>query len=123
MTEKTKARKKLIKELDRVFSLYIRKRDGRCVVCGKTENLQCGHLFSRVAYSTRWDVGNCFAQCSGCNLRHEHDAWPFQRWYIKKFGQDHLEALHQRYRSIRKYKDAELAELIDQFKHMEETLA
>ena len=74
--KKTSDRKRLVKKLDKVFSQYIRFRDQRCVTCGSRENLQCGHLFSRTAYSTRWHPRNAFCQCSSCNLRHEHDPYP-----------------------------------------------
>lgn len=91
------SRKKLVKELDKWFSLYIRKRDKYCVLCGTTENLTCGHLFSRVAYSTRWDETNAFGQCAGCNMRHEHDPARFHIWFINKYGKDKFESLHWQY--------------------------
>jgi len=98
-----------VRELDRVFSLYIRKRDGgTCVLCGSTKNVQCGHLFSRMAYSTRWSSANCFAQCRDCNLRHEWDPYPFFRWARKTFGDDAIDSLHILYHTAVKYSDEEL---------------
>ena len=119
---KKPSRKALVKKLDQAVSLYIRNRDKACVVCGTTERLTNGHLFSRVAYSTRWDVtedGNCHAQCMGCNLRHEHDAYPFNNWYIMKFGKDKWDELHLRYATPKKYKDFELIELIEHIKGLD----
>ena len=69
-------RSKLIKKLDKVFSLYIRQRYAKneiaqCFTCGKKahwKKLQCGHFQSRKHYSTRWDEINCQVQCAGCNV-------------------------------------------------------
>lgn len=113
---KKPARKSLVKELDRVFSLFIRARDKRCVTCGTSENLTCGHLFSRVAYSTRWNEDNCACQCAGCNLRHEHDPYVFHRWFIRKYNQEYWDLLHAKYNTPRKFTDAELQAMIQKYK-------
>lgn len=89
-------RKKLVNALDREFSLFIRARDGnKCVMCGSVENVQCGHLFSRVAYATRWLGTNAVAQCARCNMNHERNAWPMTKWFIDKYGQEHVELLQR----------------------------
>lgn len=73
-TGKAKGKKRtpaqLKKELDRLFSIYIRsKYHRRCYTCGKTEvTLQNGHFVSRSYLITRWDERNCRPQCVGCNL-------------------------------------------------------
>lgn len=108
----TKSRKELVKILDTAFASFIRKRDGKCVQCGKTEGLTCGHLFSRTAYSTRWDEENCWGQCLSENLYHEHNAFPFTRRVEQLIGRDKVEALHTRFRTPRKFKDHELIALI-----------
>jgi hypothetical protein len=112
------SRKALVKKLDKVCSMYIRARDGKCVICGSTDKLTNGHLFSRTSYSTRWDSvkgGNNHCQCWGCNYRHEFDSYQYNRWYISKFGQAKWEKLHQRYKAVKKFKDFELQEMIDDF--------
>ena len=111
-----RSRKSFVRELDGVFSLFIRSRDRRCVTCGSQSNLTCGHLFSRIAYSTRWREDNCFAQCLSCNLRHEYDPYPFMNYYLRRFGQDKLDQLHRDYSTIRKFSNPELQELIDKYK-------
>lgn len=119
---KKPSRKTLVKKLDEAVSLYIRNRDKKCVVCGSTERLTNGHIFSRVAYSTRWDVsddGNCHAQCWPCNFRHERDAYPYNNWYIINFGKDKWDELHRRYATPRKYKDFELSDLLNYIKGLE----
>lgn len=94
----TSERKKLVKELDRVFSLWIRKRDwNKCVMCGTSENVQNGHLFSRANLSTRWDEINCNAQCWKHNIMHENDSKPYTDWFIKNYGQAMYDDLRDRW--------------------------
>lgn len=64
---------------DDKFSLYIRRRDGRCVnpECQRPGlpnaegypilGLDCSHLWSRKAESTRFDPKNCDSLCRGCH--------------------------------------------------------
>jgi len=114
---KLSPRKKLVKELDRVVSLYIRARDGECVVCGSTQRLTNGHLFSRNSHSTRWDItddGNCHCQCVSCNFSHEFCPYPFERWYQKKFGMKKYDDLYFRFHQSVKFKDYQLQEMIDE---------
>ena len=116
---KKPSRKTLVRQLDALVSQFIRNRDKKCVVCGSKKDLTNGHLFTRAAYSTRWDVsenGNCHCQCSSCNLRHEYDHYPFSRFYIEKFGLENYDELHFRHRQARKWKDFELMELRDKMR-------
>lgn len=109
-------RKLLVKKLDSKVSKFIRARDKACVLCGSVEKLTNGHIFSRVAYSTRWDTtddGNCHCQCWDCNYRHEYDPYPYINWYIKKFGQDKLDELHKRFNTPVKYHSRDLLEMIE----------
>lgn len=107
-----------INKLDKVFGKYIRARDGRCVTCGATTNLQCGHLFSRQAYSTRWDERNAYCQCASCNLRHEHDPYPLISYYLSLYSQEDLDNLHAKYRTPRKYTDRDLDDLIERYANL-----
>ena len=116
--ERKPDRKKLIKELDRVFSIYIRKRDGQCVQCLSKQNLTCGHLFSRVAHSTRWDENNCFGQCRNCNYSHEFDPSKFILWYIRKFGLEKYELLSHKFHSTAKFKYWELEQMIEKYRKL-----
>jgi 5-methylcytosine-specific restriction endonuclease McrA len=111
-------RQKLVAKLDKAFSEYIRARDGyRCVTCGtvgreKDGVIQCGHLFTRASYSTRWSDENAFAQCRGCNLRHEHDAAPFTMFYLNRFGQVAYEKLYLKHKSVFKITNCDIQTLI-----------
>lgn len=69
--------KKLVKELDTVFSIFIRTRYAdenglvSCCTCPTRrhwKNMHCGHLYSRASFAIRWNVNNAHVQCPECNL-------------------------------------------------------
>ena len=107
------SRKGLVRKLDKAVSLFVIARDKFCVTCGSSQNLTAGHLFSRIAYSTRWDFENVFAQCLSCNLRHEYDPYPLTNYYLGRFGKAGYDQLHSRYVTPRKFKDFELQEMLE----------
>lgn len=109
------SRRGKVKRLDNAFSIYIRNRDNwTCQTCGSREKakLQCGHLFSRVAYSTRWDERNAYCQCSGCNMRHEYDPGPLTIRFLRDYTEEGYDALHRKFRETAKYKDSDLDAMI-----------
>jgi hypothetical protein len=68
--------KSLIKECDRLMSLFIRQSNAnqfgqvQCSTCGFSypwKQIQNGHFQSRRYYSTRWQEKNCAPQCARCN--------------------------------------------------------
>lgn len=115
-------RAKLEKELDGVFSLYIRNRgavDGwnRCITCNypfPIDELDCGHFISRKHLSVRWDERNAFPQCVECNrlMMGREDIYEA---YLIDMGVD-VDELRQLARKPRKYSLSELNELIDYYK-------
>ena len=109
-------RKKLVARLDKIFSLYIRKRDKACVICNTRENLTNGHLFSRIAYSTRWDEKNCHCNCSGCNFRHEHDASKYTLFFIRKYGLPAYEDMARQFHQTKKFTNSDLEKLIEKYR-------
>lgn len=107
-------RDKIVKQLDDIVRTKTLARDGyRCVLCGRTDHLQCGHLFSRVSYTTRWDARNVFCQCEGCNMRHENNPHIFTLWFIKQFGTRVYEALMVRAKRASRLTTPELEALRD----------
>jgi len=69
-------RSKIIKKLDRVFSLYIRLKHAdhaeecSCITCNKKfhyKDIDAGHFVSRRHILTRYDEKNVFPQCKYCN--------------------------------------------------------
>ena len=70
-TKKAFSRSKLVKEADRVSSLYVRERDrGKpCITCWVewNESHQNWHFASRRHLNTRWIEKNQHGQCCKCN--------------------------------------------------------
>lgn len=92
----------LKKELDTVFSLWIRLRnadkDGMvlCYTSGKKmhwEKSQCGHFISRRHINTRWDPMNCQVQSVSENVFNQGNAPEFQRRLVADFGQPAVDKL------------------------------
>ena len=68
--------KKLKKDLDTIFSIFIRTRDsdengiGKCITCGAFRHWKkadCGHYVKRQFLATRCEEKNCALQCKPCN--------------------------------------------------------
>lgn len=117
-------RKSLVKAADRAFSRYIIARDGgRCVQCGTAKHPTCGHLFSRIAYSTRWNPDGAACQCAGHNLRHEHDPYPFTKYFIDLHGHEWVDKLHALWNQPVKFKDYQLIEIAKYFSGKADELA
>ncbi len=91
----TKTQAKLKKELDAIFSRYIRQKyPARCYTCGKTDTpLQCGHFVSRQYLATRWDENNCRPQCVGCNIYGNGKPLDFEENLKKELGDQFVEQL------------------------------
>ena len=83
-----------ISALDKVFSLYIRKRDKwTCQRCHKvftppTNVLQCSHFFGRTMKSVRFEPFNCDALCYGCHRYWEkEDREGYRAFKVKQLGE------------------------------------
>ncbi len=87
---------KLKKELDRVFSIWIRIRNGnpatgmvKCVTCGRQDhwkNMHCGHYVPRQDLPTRWDEVNCQVQGAECNTFRGGEPEKFAAWLDANYG-------------------------------------
>lgn len=120
---KKSPRKKLVAKLDKTFSEYIRARDGKCVQCGATERLTCGHLITRSKYSVRWDSTNAFGQCSKCNLLHEYQPERFTSWFIEKYGKEKYLDLVFRSNQIVRYNNDELLFLTETYQELRDKIS
>jgi hypothetical protein len=111
--------KGLVKALDNIVSLIVRKRDKRCVTCGSTERLQNGHLITRSKFKIRWNLINCNCQCASCNYTHEFNPHIYTSWFISRYG---LETYRQLIRESNndgyKISDLELKNKLTYFKNI-----
>lgn len=74
------------KHCDTVFSKIIRTRDGRCMHCGGTENLQCSHTMSRKIWALRWNEMNCITLCFFCHMKWWHiNVLEAAKWFEETF--------------------------------------
>lgn len=67
-----KTRQKKTALLDKLFSEFIRNRDGQCLRCGKKDTLQCSHIASRKHLAGRWNEWNAITLCYSCHLHWWH---------------------------------------------------
>lgn len=90
---KVKTQAKLKKELDTVFSLYVRQIYPKvCYTCNKpADRLQCGHYISRQYLVTRWSIDNCRPQCWGCNGYGKGQPLIFEEKLKAEYGNDFVE--------------------------------
>ena len=121
---KKPSRSKLVKQLDSIFSTYIRRKDSIndvaiCFTCGKKDHykkLQNGHFQSRRHYSTRFDEVNCQVQCAGCNVFKYGEQFIFGQNLDIKFGEGTARRLHIKAQQILKISDKEIMEMIKRYK-------
>ena len=122
---------KLKKELDTIFSLYIRLRESeeglvQCFTCGKVSHyksgMQNGHFQSRKHLSTRWSETNCQVQCVGCNMFKAGEQYKFSIALESKYGEGTAEELELLARTIMKVSRIDYEEKISYYKEAVEKL-
>lgn len=122
--KKAKSRSWYVKELDRVFSTYIRQKnaiDGfaTCVTCGvskRWQEQQNGHYMSRGHLPTRWSEDNCHVQCVGCNLFKKGNYTEYSLYMINTYGAEKLTELKIRANSGEKIPTSVLKYKIEEYK-------
>jgi hypothetical protein len=127
---KKPTRKSLVEKLDKIFSIYIRRKDAiddiaTCVTCGKKDHwskLQNGHWASRKHYNTRWDETNCHVQCAGCNVFRAGEIYLYTKYLCSKYGNNFPEELYLKSHKTVKFADIDLIELIDYYTEKVNTL-
>lgn len=102
---KVKSVKELVKELDSIFSRFVRLRDSdkygvvSCFTCGVKMDFkksQCGHFLSRRHYAVRWEEKNTAVQCVRCNIFKQGEQFIFSENLKKKYGENVIEILNIR---------------------------
>jgi len=128
MGKKAKTHAKLKKELDKVFSQYIRwlyANSGmvECYTCGvikHVKEMHNGHFQSRKHTSTRWlhdeTIANCKPQCVKCNIYSEGEKWLFGKKLEAEYGVEAVEQLVALSHKSVKYSKSDLEYLIEVYK-------
>lgn len=123
-SRKEKSLPVLIKELDDVFSKFIRHRDtvdGKipCFICGKKMTFaeaQNMHFIDRDKMPTRFDEMNCHAGCEECNCYDIEHRQKYMDEMVRRYSATRVRGLLQKSRSLAKYARYELEELIEFYK-------
>ena len=97
--KKTKTLSKWKKELDIVFSRWIRNRDKHiCYTCNlkmEPNRSQNGHFVPRQYLATRFDERNCHAQCYACNMLYGGQPSRYAQRLKEDFGNDIIDELER----------------------------
>jgi hypothetical protein len=108
---------KLKKELDRVFSLYIRgKYEKKCYTCEYVGMLQNGHFVPRQYLAVRWDEDNCRPQCRNCNVFDHGKPFEFEERLVKELGATRVQEIKDARNGIVKLNRAFYEENIAKYK-------
>lgn len=122
---KKRKRSTVVKQLDQVFSQYIRRRNANldgfveCVTCGNVRHwkqMQAGHFMSRRKYSTRWDEMNVQVQDDACNRWRQGEQYKFALWLDENYGEGTADKLVLKSNQQVKYSTEELEEMIEDYK-------
>lgn len=126
--KKPKGVAKLKKDLDEVYSIYIRQKYAdfagyvSCVTCGKTahykDGMQNGHYESRSHNNTRYDDQNCHVQCFRCNIAMDGNYPSYALFMTRTYGDKILEEMSRRSRIERRFTTQELRDLISHYRSL-----
>jgi hypothetical protein len=111
---------KLLKEAQKYFNAYIRKRDSTkgCISCGGKVD-HAGHYFNQGQHSAlRFDEANVHGQCISCNCYKHGNLIEYGLGIINRYGpMYHLDLLAKsRGNKVKKWSRDELESLINKYK-------
>lgn len=123
MVKRKPSLKSLRAKLDKVFSIYIRKRDAkngyaRCVTCGREYTWQeghAGHFIKRQHLATRYDPRNCHFQDAYCNTYRGGALIEYTLYMQKRYGQAVIDELMELKRTTVKYTRSDYEAMIERF--------
>src|SRR3990167_1390481 len=91
--------------LDRLFSVWIRRRDRGCQRGGRAGGrLEAAHMFGRGKHSVRYHPDNCYALCGGpnpvaCHKFFDTHETEKHAWLKARIGEERYNLLHVRART------------------------
>lgn len=122
---KEKSISKLMKELDAVFSKWVRESEAdeygycECYTCGnkhKISSMNAGHFLPRKIMPTRWDEMNVKPQCVPCNYTRQGEPQKFREHLVKDYGEDAVKRLEMRRHNLMKMGRFEYEMMISKYK-------
>ena len=127
MAKKDKTHAALKKDLDAIFSKYVRwyyaDENGvvECYTCDSqklVKEIQNGHFQSRTNTSTRWHLNNCRPQGVACNMFRQGEQLKFYRRLVADIGEQNVEEVIILSKSSVKYSKQDLKDLIKHYKQL-----
>lgn len=118
-------RQKLIRNLDTVFSEFVRLRDAdkngvvKCITCGSFEHwmkVDAGHFVTREHMGTRWEEANVNGQCQQCNRFKSGKQYEHGLAIDKKYGPGTASKLVVKSKSVCNWKDFEIEAMIKYYR-------
>lgn len=91
-----------MKDLDKIFSEYIRLRDAdvngyiRCYCCGYAihwKSAQNMHFMNRRFMGTRFNESNCHSGCTCCNMYNGGNLEAYEAHLIREYGETIIDKL------------------------------
>lgn len=125
MAKKVKTLTKLKKDLDSIFSKYIRLKDAdddgyvKCFTSGVVKywkEIQAGHFQSRRHLNTRWDEMNVKPQTMAENMYNQGNQYTFGLNLDKLYGDGTADELVIKAQKLRKFDRLELEQMIRDYK-------
>lgn len=124
MPKKPKTVSVLKKQLDAIFSKYLRTYYAddtgmvECYTCKsmhRIESMHAGHFCSRRWLSVRWDFLNVMPQCVKCNIFDSGQQWLFAERLNTDFGRGTAEAIMEKSKQTVKMSRSDYEELIEDY--------
>lgn len=115
--------KALVAALDRVFSLFIRRRDARltgglCVICRIRPITDCFHWIPRGSLLVRWDPANACGSCGECNRKEQRNRRRFRDVFVLMYGEQARLALEERSKQMALFSAADLHAILEKFNEL-----
>ena len=114
-----------MKDLDKIFSTYIRLRDAdpngyiRCYCCGYPVHWKLahnGHFFSRRFLGTRFNEQNCNACCVPCNTYNNGNLKAYEEHLRREYGEGIIDKLEMLKNTLTKFAPYEIEEMKEEYK-------
>lgn len=121
-TKKVKSISFYKKQLDAVFSKFIRNRDNHtCYTCGlkmEPNRSQNGHFVPRQYTSVRYSEINCHCQCYACNMLYNGQPSRYAQRLKEDYGEGIIDILESDRHKVCKYDAIWYEEKINHYKQL-----
>lgn len=114
-------RQQLIKKVDLITSMYIRKKYPNCYTCPARTD-QCGHYMGRKNMATRYLADNLRGQCAKCNMYNHGEPEIFRKNLVVELGEERVKEIEQLSKQETHFSFDELLEIYKNYKNLAMTI-